>query len=54
MQAQLFEKSIILKYSVEPMGAATYFKKLYFPNTCTINRVSMCGLGLNYNRDIQG
>jgi len=45
MQAQLFEKPIILKYFAEPMGGTTYFKKLYFPNTCTINRVSMCGLG---------
>jgi len=45
MQAQHFEKSIILKYSAEPMGAATYFKTPYFPNTRTIIRVSMYGLG---------
>jgi len=46
MQAQAFEKSIILKYSVEPMGATTYLKTIDFPNTCTIIRVSMYGLGL--------
>ena len=45
--AQLFEKSIILKYSAEPMGAATYLKMLYFATTGTISHDSICGLGLN-------
>ena len=43
--AQLFEKSIILKYSAEPMGATTYLKMLYFPTTYTIPHDSICGLG---------
>ena len=41
MLAQLFEKSIILKYYAEPMGATAYLKTLYYPNTCTIIRGSM-------------
>ena len=43
--APLFEKSIILKYSAEPMGATTYLKTLYFPTTRTIPHDSICGLG---------
>ena len=41
--AQLFEKSIILKYLAEPAGATTYLKTLYFPTACTIPRNSVCG-----------
>ena len=44
---QLFEKSIILKYSTEPTGATTYLKTLYLPTTCTIPHDSICGLGYN-------
>ncbi len=47
MLAQLFEKSIILKYSAEPKGAAAYLKTLYFLYTYTIICASMWGLGFN-------
>ncbi len=52
MLAQLFEKSIILKYSAEPKGATAYLKTLYFPYTYTIIRASMWGLGLNNCRHV--
>ena len=42
--APLLEKSIILKYSAEPVGATTYLKTLYFPTTYTFPHDSMCGL----------
>ncbi len=46
MLAQLFENSIILKYSAEPKGATAYLKTLYFPYAYTSIRASMWGLGL--------
>ncbi len=39
--AQPFEKSRVLKYFTEPMGAIAYLKTLDFPNTYTIFRVSI-------------
>ncbi len=45
--APVFENSIILKYLAEPMGATAYLKTLYFPNSCTIIRISTQELGLN-------
>ncbi len=52
MLAQLFEKSIILKYSAEPKGATAYLKTLYFPYTYTIIRASIWVLGYNAGADI--
>ncbi len=49
MLAQLFEKSIILKYSAAHKGATAYLKTLYFPYTYTIIRASMWGSGFGFS-----